>query len=222
MLTGGSRSFVKDNPGLDSLVNVHIQEEFDIEIKGSPPDFFSRDYLVTTRVNVLPYPLPDDFRSLQQVYVVEDQATGFMRPIRQVSDIQRLQFRAPQGEFTVNIQYCPSPPKLTDDEGPRGTFSFISGGDELVVTLLARDMLTKQEQLPVLQQINLKLNELRMRVLTNSRTRNQSAPQYKVQVEDYDWPFVYYTQNVNGYRLRGDAFGNPQIELYSVYPYWPR
>lgn len=216
MLKGGSSAFVTD-PDLDVLANVYLAEVYDIIVSASPPDYYSRDYAITTVLNQLSYPLPEDYRSMQDVYVIEDATTSYKRPIRPLGDLECMQYRAPQGAFNLIVRYTPTPPFLENDES---RFDGVSGWDQYIVSCMARDMVLKQGALPVLGVINGKIAGLAMRVKTQASLRRQGAPRYVTQVEYYDWPFIY-NQNLNGYRERGDRNGRPAIELFSLYPVWP-
>jgi len=216
MLKGGSSAFVED-ADLNTLANVYIGEVFDIMLLGGPPDYYSVDYPLTTVTNKLDYLLPDDYRSLLDVYVVEDATTSYKRPIRALGDLDCIQYRAPQGEFNVLIRYTPKPPELTTDES---RFDGVSGWDQYVVSSMARDMVLKQGGLNVIPVINAKLMQLAARIRTQSSMRRQGSPRYVTDVGNYDWPWIY-SQNLNGFRERGDRTGRPLIELYSLYPAWP-
>lgn len=201
-------TFVADSE-LTGYVNVNCQEVYDMLVEASPPDYFSTDYTITTVAGTIAYALPSDFRSLQQVYAQE--ATDYLRPLTLITDVDRIRFRSPQGAYTVIVRYTPA---FTDLSGDSNTFDGISGWEELVVAMCARDMLLKEES--DVSGVMQKIVMLQERIRSQAHNRHQGMPRYITDVDAItQWPYPY-RQSINAYQLRAGY-----LDLYTLHPVFP-
>lgn len=191
----------------NDAINSAITECYDFLISVSPTEMYSSDVTLTTVAGTVQYLLPADFRSAVTVYALDGQTDGSRRPIEKVSSFDRAYYKAPTGVYSLVLEYIPAPQILTDDTD---TFDGVSGYEELVIALAARNFLTKEESdITAVQQ---DISEMRQRI-RNMFTRSK-GPRYLLDVEAVSTSVIPSTVGVRGYRLRGAS-----IELYeSVIP----
>lgn len=203
-----SSTFITDAE-LTDLFTEHTQDLYDKLVEASPPDYYSTEYTFSTVAGTLTYALPSDFRSLVMVYAPE-QVNG-MRPLAQLTDLQRVNYRAPQGAYSVMMRYTPVFPGYVDDSS---TFDGISGWDNLIVSKVIRDLLMKEESdIAVIQN---KINDIEQRLLSQASNRHQGMPRFISDYADiYSWPYPY-TNVLSAYQLRGNG-----LDLYVISPVWP-
>lgn len=187
-------------------INTHLCEEYDLFRRSAPPDYYSSSTNVTTASGVIAYALPSDFLDLQEV-LVQEGASDRLRSIRPFRRGTRSRLVAPDGVYTVSLEYTPTPTSLSADGS---TFDGVNGWDELIVALVARDMLIKARESG--EQLDEKIGELRARISTMGN-RDRSAPRY---LRDVDEECMSSINGLAAYRLRA---GN--IELYSEGWTWP-
>ena len=195
-------TFVSDAE-VNTWINSNLCEVFDMLVQAGPPDYYS----VTVQFNTSPqqeaYPLPGDFRSLAVVYSV-DPNSHRKRPVEVINDWAVAQYQPPQGTYTIQMRYIPVPPILNVDSD---TFDGVSGWEELICSMTARDMLMKEES-DVSAMLD-KIERLKGRIRTASSQRD-GGPQYITNVNNarsWDWQFT--DSRIGGYIVRGD-----NIELY--------
>lgn len=202
-------TFVTDAE-VNGLVNMAWRRVYN-EIVRAVPYYYSTDYTITTSAGTQSYALPSDFRSLQAVYSVEDAGSYYYRPLRALTDVDRVAMRAPRDTYTVLMRYTPAPATLSSDSD---AIDGVSGYDEAVVALAARAVLTKEEA--DVSAVNLEYQEALRDVISNIGQRDQGLPQYVTEVEAITyWPYPY-RQAVNAYQLRAGY-----IDLYSLHPIFP-
>lgn len=199
-------TFVTDTE-LTRLVNTHRYRLYN-RLALAVPYYFSKDHPITTVAGQIPYPLPEDFRSSQVVYAVEQ--LDQYRPLRNLTDFQRNVYRAPAGAYNVMLRYTPTPPPLVDDGDMLDGFS---GYDEYIVAAVARDLILKEEG-----DVGTLMDEMAQLAaeITSTLPRDQGQPEYVTEVEyAIDWPYPY-RQAVNAYQLRAGF-----LDLYAISPVWP-
>jgi len=216
-LAGLSGSQFDSGSELSDLANTHIPEVLATLSKAGPPEYQSLTFQLTTVAGQLAYPLAtyvQDFGWLGEVYSLETvDSSGIQqrRPVRSINPRERLAFSAPSGLCTIEIEYTPLPPVLVNDND---SFDGLFGYDELVVSLMARDMCIKQRQ--DFAGIQTKINELRARIASEATTRDKGQPQHIADVDDvYRHWYLPGSVGIHGYRLRGDT-----IELYQPSAIW--
>lgn len=198
---------------VNSMINAAIASLYDIECESSPPDFYSTDFAISTVAGQTAYALPADFRSLQDVFVVDPSAPDRMRALLPAMPSARGRYRAPQSVVSVVLRYTPAPPLLTADSGAGGVFDCVSGWDEYLVQYVARDMLMKEGSDTSQQQY--KLDELTRRIKSAAKSRSQGFPSYINEVEDTEHYGYAWSQNVTRYALRAGF-----LDLLAESPVW--
>lgn len=195
---------------LTALANRHLTEVYDRLVDASPPDYFAASETYTTTAGVIQNGLPADFRNLLQVFVHE--STDERRPLLPMPTGTRGRYKAPTGTWTVTIEYIPTPPVLVDDGD---TFDGISGWEELIANLMAKDIHKKRESDP-----SVVLNDiarLEARISSRARSRDKGSPKRTVDLDEVvtapsPWGWMQTTR-LACYRLHA---GN--IEFYE--PLW--
>jgi hypothetical protein len=195
--------FVSDAEVTD-LVNEHYGELYDLLVKAGPPDYFAATNTFVTTPGVAQTALQIDFRNITTVYVQE---TNFQdkRQVRPLSDGSISGMRPPLQAYTIIVEYVPSPAVLASDSD---TIDGVSGWEALIVKMVARDLLRKEES--DTQELAQDIAALKQRI----RSSSHRGPRVINDVEaTYGFP---YSSRICGYRLRA---GN--IELYERITGWP-
>lgn len=193
----------------NALANRHIPKVYDMLVDAGPADYYAATTQITTSDGVIEYALPASFRNLVAVYMRE--SADERRPILAMREATRANYKAPTGSWTLDVEYIPTPPTLEDDGD---TFDGVSGWDELIVALMARDVMAKRESDPsVVMSI---IASEQARIVARSRKRDR-GPRWVVDLDETtERPFPYYYSNnsrIACYRLRAD-----NLELYE--PLW--
>ncbi len=196
---------------VDGYINTHLSDLYDVLAAAAPEGYYSSDVEFNTTAGTISYALANvgltDFRSLQRIFlkVSADQRL----PLTTIVDADRGGYRAPQGAYTVVVRYTPA---LTDLANTNSTFDGVSGWDELVVALAARDMLIKEES--DITGVEVKIQDLRQRLDAYANKRDQGEPPRMRRAAGLTTPFP---QSLHGYQLRAGY-----IDLYSISPcLWP-
>ena len=186
---------------LTALANRHITEVYDLLIDAGPPDYYVAATTITTVIGTTAYAVPANFRSMLDVYVAESATT--VRAVQPMRPGDRGRYRAPLSVQSVTLEYIPTPTLLAADGD---LFDGVSGWEELVANLMARDVMIKQEA----DASNVKENIARLtaRIAMRSRNRDRGHPRYTADLDDQS-PIMPYASLISAYRLRG---GN--LELY--------
>lgn len=190
---------------LTALANRHMTELYDQLVDAGPPDYYAATSTVTTVVGTAAYALPADFRSMVDLYAHE--STDERRAIFPMGQGERGQYKPPTGVWTFTLEYVPTPTALVNGSD---TLDGVSGWEELVANLMARDVMVKRESDPSVV-INT-IDRLMARIQSRARTRDRGHPRY---VSDLDeqaasgWPVTANHVQVQAYRLRGGF-----LELY--------
>ncbi len=166
-----------------------------------PADYYAASTQITTSAGVVEYPLLDDFRNLLAVYVRE--TTDERRPVRPMPNGARGNFKAPSGVWTLDIEYIPVPPVLEDDGD---TFDGVSGFEELIANLMARDVMIKRESDPSIVMSN--IARMEGRIVARSRGRDKGNPKRTTDLDEvFASPFPWGSagsSRISCYRLRAD------------------
>lgn len=191
---------------LTALANRHVCEVYDRLVDAGPADYYASTTTVSVTSGTAEYALPADFRSLVAVYVSE--SSDERRALSPMGNTARGSYKAPSGSSTVYVEYIPTPTELVDDSD---TFDGVSGFEELIANLMARDVMVKRESDPsvVLNTIA----RLEARITSRSRARDRGHPKRVTDTDDegvspFPWGWTG-SSRLTCYRLRA---GN--VELY--------
>lgn len=197
-------------PELNALANRHIPEVFDRLVDAGPADYYAASTQVTTVDGLIEYGLEVDFRNLVAVYVRE--TTDRRRQITPMPTAARGNYKAPSGVWTLDVEYIPVPPIL---EADGDTFDGISGFEELVACMMARDVMIKRESDPSVVLDN--ISRLQTRIIARARSRDKSGGKAVTDMDDVNtdqYPYGWFgSSKLACYRLRGD-----NLELFE--PLW--
>lgn len=201
-------TFVSDDEWKD-WINSNLCEVYDLLVQAGPPSYYSSTYTFTTTPQVLSYALPADFRSMTCLFSVY--ASDRRTPIPEINDWDRARCRPPQGAYTVEMEYVPVPPLLENDAD---TFDGVSGWEELIVAMSARDALMKEES-DVSAMMD-RIERLKIRIRTASSQRGR-GPNYITDVTNasLNWFGSGSQVRLNGCRIRGD-----NLELFEPNNYY--
>ena len=193
---------------LTALVNRHLCEVYDRLVDAGPADYYASTSQITTENGTHAYALHGTFRNLVSVYVRE--SSDERRQLFPMPDSARGRFKAPTGEWTVDVEFIPVPTELEEDGD---TFDGVSGWEELIANLVARDVMVKRESDPGVVMAN--IARLEARITARSRSRDKGQPK---RVNDLDesanapFPAGWFGgSRLACYRLRA---GN--LELYEI------
>lgn len=190
---------------LTTLANLHYPSVYDELVSSSPPDYFSATTTITTDIGTIVYPLLASFKDLLEVHVNE--SDDVRRPLYPMPHGARGRFKAPTGAWTISVDYIPAAVVLAD---AGDTVDGISGYEELIAALMARDVMVKRNADPspvfaVIERANLRLKQM-------SKNRDKGHPKRTTDLDDavIDWPWIGASgSRLACYRLRGD-----NLELY--------
>lgn len=201
-----------DDDELTALANRHQTEVFDRLVDAGPPDYYAASTPITTVAGQIEYPLEVDFRNLVNVYVRE--SADERRLIRAMPHGARGSYKAPTGVWTLDVEYIPIPDRLEDDGD---TFDGVSGWEELIANLMARDVMLKRESDPSGVMAN--IARLEARITSRARSRDKGASKRITDTDDvrvFPWPYGWSgTSRLSCYRLRAD-----NLELFEGF--WSR
>lgn len=198
---------------LNELFDMHVAAFWDLLMSaGTQADFAFSKVPLTTVGGQIEYPLSTfapDMLSLVNVFAIE--AADIRRPIFAFTDKQRGMYRAPGQAWSMEIEYIPQCPTLTDDSQ---TIDSIDRWDAYVSALMARDILKKRKADSGIVGDIIAMSEARIKTYGTKRIRG--GPKY---LEDVEATGMFFppTVRINGWRLRG---GN--LELYELVAIgWP-
>ncbi len=193
------------DPELTALANRHLTEVYDALVDAGPPEYYAATTTITSIAGTTVYGLPADFRTLLEVYAVE--STTEVRLVHPMGHGQRGRYRSPTGVWDCQLEYVPVAPTLVNDGD---TFDGVSGWEELIANLMARDCMIKLEAdpSPVLGSIG----ALQSRIGMRARSRDKGHPRYAADLDAQGSVFPWSSttnSRISVYRLRGN-----NIELY--------
>lgn len=198
---------------VNGLVNTHRGSVHDLLVQVSPNDYFSDTWTITVTSGVTAYALPGNFRSLSSVYEVTGTGSSARRrDVYQVRPGLMHQYSVPSGG-SVQVEYIPQPAALSADADTIDVQ--ISGADELIVALVARD-LREMGDLST-SGIERSIARLEQRIKRNA-PRRYRGPQFVTDIDAADDENDWRVQStapttITGWRLR-DGY----LELYSGGP----
>ena len=189
----------------DADVNERIDtrtcELWDMLVAAAPPDYYSSSQTVSVVAGTIAYALAADFMDAQEVWV-QGTTADRLRGLRPMRRGERGYLQAPTAAATVVLEYTPNFTTFANDNS---TLDGVNGWDDLVVALVARDMLVKAREST--EQVDLEAAELRARILRMGN-RDRGNPRFVRDAEDENDSFWQITGNLARYRLRG---GNIEI-----------
>ena len=196
---------------LTALANRHLTEVYDALVDAGPPDYYAATTTVTTVAGTSLYALPADFRTLLEVYA--QQSSTQVRLVHPMRPGERGRYRTPTTSWSLTVDYVPAPPTLVNDGD---TFDGVSGWEELIANLMARDVMVKRESDP--GAVMASIGALQARIQTRSRSRDRGHPKYTADLDAQSavQPRETITLNrISAYRLRA---GNLELfeALYNV------
>lgn len=185
---------------LNALVNAHVCAVYDRLVDSGPSDRYAAVTNVSVTNGVADYGLPADFRNLLGVYVASN---GGLRALTAISAGARARFKAPSANYDITLEYVPTPPTLSADSD---TFDGVSGWEDLVVSMTARDVMVSRQDDPSI--VLATIASLEQRITTRARGRDRGSPKRVVNL-DHDLqsdPFGWgsRTSRLEAYRLVGD------------------
>ena len=186
----------------NDLANRYMTEVYDLLVTAGPPDYYSSDFAITTVPGQLAYALPDDFRSLENVQVLEPNLR--QRPLNAMQDRERGFYTPVRSTWTVNIEYIAAPGVLVSDSD---TFDGVSGWEELITLMMAQYALGKEE---TPNDLEMRVQTMKARIVSN-RSRDRGSPRFITDLGADERSTFWWTQTspIQRYRLRA---GN--LELY--------
>jgi len=189
---------------LTALANRHIPEVYDRLVDAGPADYYAATTQITTASGLAAYALQVDFRNLVAVFVRE--SADQRRPIFAMAEGARGRYKAPTGAWTLDVEYIPVPVLL---EASGDTFDGVSGFEELIANLMARDVMTKRESDPSV--VMSSIARLEARIVSRSRNRDRGPKRITDLDDAAGSPSFGWTgsSRIACYRLRA---GN--LELY--------
>lgn len=194
---------------LTALANRHLPEVYDRLVDASPADYYAATVPMSTVVGVIETPLDVSFRNLLGVYVRE--SADDRRPLLPMPLGARGNYKAPSAVWTLDVEIVPVPDPLVN---PGDTFDGVSGFEELIANLMARDVMVKRESDPSIVMNNIAM--LQARIVSRARGRDKGSPKRIVDTDDFTnspWPWGCWTgsSRLACYRLRA---GN--LELFET------
>lgn len=203
---------------LTVLANQHRMAVYDRLVDAGPADYYAATTTITTMDGIAEYPLEVNFRNLTGVYVRE---TGEVRrPLLPMPNGARANYKTPTGEWTIEVEYIPVPTDM-DDDGD--TVDGVSGFEELIVNLMARDIMVKREADPSI--VLASIATMEARITSRARSRDKGQPKRVTDLDelwDRPYPFGYAwgyglgsSSKLSCYRLRGD-----NLELWESTGWW--
>lgn len=190
---------------LTALANRHHMEVFDRLVDAGPADYYASSTSISVTSGTAEYALPAAFRSLVAVLVRE--SSDERRHLLPMREMARGSYKAPTGSSTVILEYIGVPDNLEEDGD---TLDGVSGWEELIANLMARDVMIKREADPGAVMAN--IARLEARINSRSRQRDRTGKWItdmdEVGVSPYPWGWTGNSR-LSCYRLRA---GN--IEFY--------
>lgn len=187
---------------LTERANTHVTDVWDRIVDAGPPDRYAAAETYTEPAGTPSVPLPAGLRNFVDAYIVENGYRSRLLPMRNGT---RGSYRAPTTAYTVEVEYIPAPDVLVADGD---AFDGISGWEELVVLLMARDICKKREA-----DVSVFLGDIEMmkaRIESRARSYDKGAPKYVTDLDDACGRFTWQvSQRITTYRLRG-----ANLELY--------
>jgi len=203
---------------LNALANRHLTEVYDRLVDAGPADYYAATTSFETEDGTVEYPLEVDFRNLVGVFVRE--TTSSRRALMPMPNGARGNYKEPTGEWTIDVEYIPVPDAL---EADGDTFDGVSGFEELIVNLMARDVIKKREGDPSV--VLADIARLESRIVSRARSRDKGQPKRVTDLDEifdrpypFGWAWGYGIGSASKlacYRLRA---GN--LELYEASGWW--
>lgn len=187
---------------LTALANRHLCEVYDALVDAGPPEYYAATATVSVVAGTETYALEADFRNLLDVYVRESDTE--LRRLRPMGSGERGRFQKPTTASTLTVEYVPAAPVLVADGD---TFDGVSGWEEMIANLMARDVLVKRKHDATAAMAA--IARLEGRISSRARNRDRGAPKRVTDLDDQvtTW-FPVLTSSLQAYRLRA---GNLEV-----------
>lgn len=166
---------------VNERIDTHTCSLWNLLVDASPPEYYSGSTTISVTSGTIAYALPADFMSIQGVYVQEG-STDQVRQLRPMRGGERSGYQAPQSAASVTLEYTPN---FTTFAGDGSTLDGVNGWDELVVNLVARDLLRKAREST--EQMDTEIMRLRQSII-DLANRDHGHPRYVRDVEEERWP----------------------------------
>ncbi len=191
---------------LTTLANRHLTEVYDHLIDAGPPEYYAATSApITIVAGTTAYPLAADFRTMLEVHVQETSVET--RLVHPMGNGQRGRYRSPTTAGTFFYEYIPTPSPLVNNGD---TFDGVSGWEELIANLMARDIMIKRDQ--DTGDVRANIGALQGRIAVRARSRDRGHPRYTSDLDAQGMGVGCAANNrIAAYRLRA---GN--IELYEA------
>ncbi len=198
---------------LTDRANQHLTDVWDRIVDAGPPDRYAATSTFTEVAGTPSVPLPATLRNFVDAYIVE---SGYRNRLSSMRGGTRGGYQAPTRGYTVEVEYIPAPDVLVADGD---SFDGISGWEEMVVLLMARDICKRRDVDP--SAFLADIEAMKMRIESRARSYDKGSPKYVTDTDDsrtgysrgYGFPWQI-TRQISTYRLRG-----ANLELYeSVWP----
>ena len=187
---------------LTALANRHSTEVYDTLVDAGPPEYYASSTTVSVVSGTIAYALASDFRNLIDVYVHETDTQR--RALVPMGEGQRGRYQAPTAAVTCTVEYIAAPGTMSADGD---TFDGISGWEELIANLMARDVMIKREADP--GAVMSTIGRLEGRVRSKARNRDRGHPKRVTDTDEQWTDWNPAATSVCVYRLRA---GN--LEIY--------
>lgn len=187
---------------LTALANRHLTEVYDALVDAGPAEQYAATTTVSVVAGTIAYALAADFRNLLDVYVHESDTQR--RPIVPMGNGERGRYQAPTAAVTCTVEYIPAAGTLSADGD---TFDGVSGWEELIANLMARDVMVKREA--DISAVRDAIMRLEARIQKRARSRDKGHPKRVTDTDEQWTPWAASGSYVSVYRLRG---GN--LEFY--------
>lgn len=166
---------------VNERIDTHTCSLWNMLVDAAPPDYYASSTTISVVAGTIAYALPADFMSLQDCFVQEG-STDKLRQLRPMRGGERSGYQAPQSSATVTLDYTPN---FTTFSGDSSTMDGVNGWDELVVNLVARDLLRKAREST--DHIDPEIMRLRAMII-DLGNRDRGHPRYIRDVEEERWP----------------------------------
>lgn len=199
--TGNDRNIT--DPELTALANRHLCEVYDALVDAGPPEYYSASVEVAVASGSTGEPFEADFRNLLDVYVHDSAGSGRKRRLHPMPHGALGRYQAPSSAATLTIEYVPAPPVLEEDGD---TFDGVSGWEELIANLMARDVMIKRKDDP--GAVMSTIGRLEQRIKSRARNRDRGSPKQITDLDEQDSNWCLLTAKIQAYRIRG---GNIEV-----------
>lgn len=190
------------------LINKGITDLYDELVAAAPPDYYLKDFAITTTGDEAGYVLPDDFFKIRRVQVKLSGSTE-RRSLTPMQPDERVVLTPSTGASIV-LEYIPVAPTLVLDAD---TFDGVNGWDELIV-LWAAVKVFQKKRLPI-GDLAGQYQQMMARIRANAYQDPGSPPMIqRASLRRGFFPWSGAAQVAGYYRLRGLG-AERKLEIYT-------